>query len=121
MHFHTAPPDPPTDVTAVQSGPTSVKVSWAAPTSGGPVTRYDVYYVASGIEITSGGSTNSYIHVLFDLQVGVQYKIFVVAVSTYMPSEASHVTFVAKPGIVATCFIFIIKILITQLVFISDT
>eukprot|EP00731_Ephydatia_muelleri_P000484 Em0001g484a len=93
-----APPDPPTDVTAVQSGPTSVKVSWTAPTSGGPVTRYDVYYVASGIEITSGGSTNSYIHVLSDLQVGVQYKIFVIAVGTYMPSEPSHVAFVAKPA-----------------------
>eukprot|EP00731_Ephydatia_muelleri_P019017 Em0011g1057a len=84
-----APPDPPTGVTAMQSGPTSVSVSWTAPTSGGPVTRYDIYYVANGGPSTSGGSTNSTSYVLTNLQVGVQYNISVIAVGTSLPSQSA--------------------------------
>ena len=98
MYLYTAPPGPPTGVTAVQSGPTSVSVSWTAPTSGGPVTRYDIYYVANGGPSTSGGSTNSTSYVLTNLQVGVQYNISVIAVGTYFGSQnASSV--VVVPGI----------------------
>ncbi|KAL5486464.1 hypothetical protein EMCRGX_G018943 [Ephydatia muelleri] len=86
------PPGPPTGVTAVQSGPTSVNVSWTAPTSGGPVTRYDIYYVANGGPSTSGDSTNSTSYVLTKLQVGVQYNISVIAVGTSLPSLSANVT-----------------------------
>eukprot|EP00731_Ephydatia_muelleri_P012812 Em0007g122a len=86
-----APSDPPTGVTAVQSGPTSVSVSWTAPTSGGPVTRYDIYYVANGGPSTSGGSTNSTSYVLINLVVGVQYNISVIAVGTSLPSLSANV------------------------------
>ena len=89
MYLYTAPPGPPTGVTAVQSGPTSVSVSWTVPTSGGPVSRYDIYYVANGVPSTSGGgSTTSTSYVLTNLQVGVQYNISVIAVGTYIPSQA---------------------------------
>ncbi|KAL5486467.1 hypothetical protein EMCRGX_G018950 [Ephydatia muelleri] len=87
-----APPGPPTGVTAVQSGLTSVSVSWTAPTSGGPVTRYDIYYVANGGPSTSGGSTNSTTYVLTNLQVGVQYNISVIAVGIFVPSLSANVT-----------------------------
>ena len=90
-HLYTAPPDPPTGVTAVQSGPTSVSVSWTAPTSGGPVTRYDIYYVANGGPSTSGGSTTSVSYVLTNLQVGVQYNMSVVAVGSHLPSQRREV------------------------------
>eukprot|EP00731_Ephydatia_muelleri_P018864 Em0011g904a len=86
-----APPGPPTGVTAVQSGPTSVSVSWTAPTSGGPVTRYDIYYVANGGPSTSGGSTNSISYVLTNLEVGVQYNISVITVGTSLPSLSANV------------------------------
>eukprot|EP00731_Ephydatia_muelleri_P019065 Em0011g1105a len=86
------PPGPPTGVTAVQSGPTSVNVSRTAPTSGGPVTRYDIYYVANGGPSTSGDSTNSTSYVLTKLQVGVQYNISVIAVGTSLPSLSANVT-----------------------------
>ena len=89
MYLYTGPPAPPTGVTAVQSGPTSISVSWTAPTSGGPVSRYDIYYVANGVPSTSGGSTTSTSYVLTKLQVGVQYNISVIAVGTYMPSQIS--------------------------------
>ena len=92
MYLYTAPPGPPTGVTAVQSGPTSVSVSWTAPTSGGPVTRYDIYYVVNGGPSTSGFSTNSTSCVLTNLQVGVQYNISVIAVGTSLPSLSANVT-----------------------------
>ena len=87
MYLYTAPPGPPTGVTAAQSGPTSVSVSWTAPTSGGPVSRYDIYYVANGVPSTSGGSTTSTSYVLTNLQVALQYNISVIAVGTYLPSQ----------------------------------
>eukprot|EP00731_Ephydatia_muelleri_P025777 Em0017g860a len=94
-----APPGPPTGVTAVQSGPTSVSVSWTAPISGGPVTRYDIYYVANGGPSTSGGSTNSTSYVLTNLQVGAQYNISVIALGTYLGSQnASAVVVVPAIG-----------------------
>ena len=90
MYLYTAP-GPPTGVTAVQSGPTSVNVSWTAPTSGGPVSRYDIYYVANGVPSTRGGSTTSTSYVLTNLQVGIQYSISVIAVGTCMPSQGVSV------------------------------
>ena len=90
-YLYTAPPGPPTGVTAVQSGPTSVRVSWTAPTSGGPVTRYDIYYVANGGPSTSGGSTISTSYVLTNLEVGVQYNVSVITVGTSLPSLSVNV------------------------------
>ena len=87
MKLITAPPGWPNNVTAVRSGPTSVSISWAAPTSGGTGSRYDIYYVAKGVPSTSGGSTTSTSYVLTNLQFGVQYNISVVAVGTYLGSR----------------------------------
>ena len=83
MYLYIGPPAPPTGVTAVQFGPTSVNVSWTAPSSGGPVSRYYLYYV-NGVPSTSTSTS----YVLASLQVGVQYNISVIAVGTYMPSQS---------------------------------
>ena len=107
MYLYTAPPGPPTGVTAVQSGPTSVSVSWTAPTSGGPVSRYDVYYMANGVPSTGGGSTNSTSYVLTNLQVGVQYNISVIAVGTYIPSRGSMVPALGIVVLLMICCIII--------------
>lgn len=87
--LYTALPAPPTSVTAVQTGPTSVNVSWSALISGSPwpVTRYDIYYVANRGPSTSGGSTNCTSHVLTNLQLGAHYTISVIAVSMHLPSQ----------------------------------
>ena len=74
----------------MQSGPRSVSVSWTAPTSGGPVTRYDIYYVANGGPSTSGGSTNSTSYNLTNLLLGVQSNISVIAVGTSLPSQSAN-------------------------------
>ena len=92
MYLYTAPPGPPTGVTAVQSGPTSVSVFWIVPTSGGPVIRYDIYYVANGGPSTRRGSTTSTFYVLTNLQVGVQYNIFVIPVGAYLPSQKATIS-----------------------------
>ena len=102
MYLYTAPPGPPTGVTAVQSGPTFVSISWTAPTSGGPVTRYDIYYVANGGPSTSGGSTNSTSYVLTNLQAGVQYNISVIAVGTSLPSLSANVTTLSESHFIIT-------------------
>ncbi|KAL5486460.1 hypothetical protein EMCRGX_G018938 [Ephydatia muelleri] len=87
-----APPGPPTGVTAVQSGPTSVSVSWTAPTSGGPVTKYDIYYVTNGGPSTNGSSTTSTSYNLTNLHFGFKYNISVIAVGTSLPSQSANVT-----------------------------
>ena len=100
MYLNTGPPAPPTGVTAVQSGPTSVSVS---PTSGGLVSRYDIYYVANGVPSTGGGSTTSTSYVLTNLQVGVQYNISVIAVGTYLGSQITWTVYVpGTPEVVHT-------------------
>ena len=96
IDMYLGPPALPTGVTAVQSGPTTISVFWTAPTSGGPVSRYDIYYVANGVPSTSGGSTTSTSYVLTNLQVGVQYNISVIAVGTYLGSQSALATTISS-------------------------
>ena len=91
IYLYTAPPGPPTGVTAVQSGPTSVRVSWTAPTSGGPVPDMTSTMWLMETQVQSGGSTNSISYVLTNLEVGVQYNISVIAVGTSLPSLSVNV------------------------------
>ena len=53
----------PTGLTAVQEGPTGIRVSWTPPTPLGDTTGYRIYYSggSSGSEDISGGSTNSHV------------------------------------------------------------
>ena len=98
MYLYTAAPGPlPTGVTVVQSGPTPVSIYWTAPTSGGPVTRYDIYYVANGSpSSTRRGSTTATFYVLTNVQVGVQYNISVVPVGTYLPSQQATMSILSQ-------------------------
>ena len=116
MYLYIAPPGPPSGVTAVQSGPTSVSVSWTAPTSGGPVTRYDIYYVANGGPSTSGGSTNSTSYDLTNLQVGVQYNISAIAMGTSLPSLSANVILT-----LSECCLKVIKVIHPSLLFHSTS
>ena len=91
-YFYTAPPGPPTGVTILCSLVPHLSVSIGLqPTSGGAVSRYDIYYVADGVPSTSDGSITSTTYVLTNLQVGVQYTISVIAVGTYLPSQSAAV------------------------------
>ena len=87
--FLSAGASPPSNVTAVQDGPTSIIVSWTPPSSLGDTTGYRIHYTSvsdSGNETVSDGSTET--HTLTGLMNGETYTISVVATSGNLPSES---------------------------------
>ena len=89
MHFNSGPP-PPTGVTAVQDGPTSITVTWTPPDPLDGTTGYTISYTGSGSEAVSGGSTNSY--TLIGLTNGQTYTISIVATSSGLSSAPVQAT-----------------------------
>ena len=85
---------PPTDLTAVQAGPTSIDVSWTPPTSLGDTTGYIIYYTNddnTDSVVIDGGLNNEY--TLTNLQNGDTYTISIVATSSSdLPSESVDMT-----------------------------
>ena len=87
MHFFTpVETEPPTNVAARQTNPTSILVEWS-PSS--DATGYTIHYDSSGGPSGSvsidGGSTNSF--TLENLQNGETYRVSIVATSAYLPSQ----------------------------------
>ena len=78
MHCNLGSP-PPTGVTAVQDGPTSITVTWTPPDPLDGITGYRISFTggSSGSETVSGGDTNSY--TLIGLTNGETYTISIVA------------------------------------------
>ena len=83
-------PPPPTGVTAVQTGPTSIRVTWAPPDPLDGVTGYRIDYTQGGTSYSEpvvGGDTNS--HTLTGLTNGETYTISIVATSMDLDSESA--------------------------------
>ena len=82
-------PPPPTDVTAVQDGPTSIRVTWTPPSPLGDTTGYRISFTGGGnsnsVDVTSGDSMS---HTLTTgLTNGLTYTISVTTISsTSLPS-----------------------------------
>ena len=78
----------PTNLMAVQEGPTSIRVSWSPPTPLGDTTGYRIYYSGgtSGSVNVSDGSIDNY--PLTGFQNGESYTISIVATSQHFPSES---------------------------------
>ena len=87
---HSIPPSAasePLGVTAIQETPTTIRVSWAAPTSGAPPTGYRVYYSTESEDQFShmiGASVREYL--LTGLQSDLVYRISIMALSEHLPS-----------------------------------
>ena len=81
-------PPPPTDVTAVQDGPTSITVTWTPPDPLDGITGYRIFFTggSTGSETVSGGDTNSY--TLTGLTNGETYTISIVAIVPNRPTSA---------------------------------
>ena len=81
--FNILPPvaSAPTNLMAVQEGPTSIQVSWSPPTPLGDTPGYRIYYSggSSGSVDVSNGSTY---HILTGLQNGESYTISIVTLAT---------------------------------------
>ena len=91
MAFHHTGASPPSGVTAVQDGPTSIRVSWTPPSPLGDTSGYRIYYTIAGgssdSEDIDGGNTNR--RTLMSLTNGETYTISVAgrsSSSTVLPS-----------------------------------
>ena len=84
IYLHVGP-SPPTNVMALQEGPTSIRVSWS-PSS--DATGYTISYTGGGSDsvTVSGGSTDNYL--LTGLVMEASYTISIVAHSQQFPSDA---------------------------------
>ena len=82
----------PTNLMAVQEGPTAIQVSWTPPTPLGDTTGYRIYYSggSSGSVDVSGGSTDSI--QLTGLQSGASYTISIAGTSQHLPSDRVNYT-----------------------------
>ena len=78
----------PRGVTAVQDGPTSIRVTWTLPSPLGDTTGYRISYAGGGsssvIVDVDGGNTNT--HSLMGLTIGETYTIYIVGTSSILPS-----------------------------------
>ena len=84
MDFHHTAASLPSGATAVQDGPTSIRVSWTPPSPPGDTTGYRIYYTRAGGSSDSvdvdGGNTNS--RTLMGLTNGETYTISVAGTSS---------------------------------------
>ena len=82
----------PSNLMAVQEGPTSVRVSWSPPTPLGDTTGYRISYSggSSGSVDISDGSTDNYL--LTGLENGASYTISIVGTSLHLPSDMVDVS-----------------------------
>ena len=86
---------PPTEVTAVQDGPTSIRVTWTPPSPLGDTTGYKISFTGGGnsdsVDVSGGDSMS---HTLTTgLTNGVTYTISITAISpTSLPSAPVHAT-----------------------------
>ena len=83
MESHHTGASPPSGVTAVQDGPTSIRVSWTPPSPLGDTSGYRIYYTGGGSSDSvdvDGGNTNS--RTLMGLTNGETYTISVAGTSS---------------------------------------
>lgn len=82
---------PPTNLLAVQEGPTAIRVSWTPPTPLGDTAGYRIYYSggSSGTVNISGGSIDD--HLLTGLQTGISYTVTIVGTSEHFLSDKVEV------------------------------
>ena len=90
--MHSIPPSAvsePLGVTAIQETPTTIRVSWTAPTSGAPPTGYRVHYSTESEDqfshdVVIGTSEREY--ELTGLQSDLVYRVSIMALSEHLPS-----------------------------------
>ena len=86
MEFHHTAASPPSGVTAVQDGPTSIRVSWTPPSPLGDTSGYRIYYTRAGgssdSEDVDGGNTNSRTLTVTGLTNGETYTISIAGTSS---------------------------------------
>lgn len=107
VHLSISVASAPTNLTAVQDGPTSIAISWIPPTPLGDTTEYEIFYTGanSSGSVTVSATDNSFFsdasgsdtepmesdltdnYTLAGLHNGDTYSISVVALSEHFPSD----------------------------------
>ena len=93
MYIFVPDVSPPTDVAAVQDGPTSIRVTWTPPSPLGGTTGYRISFTGGSSSVSvnvTGGLTNSYT-LTTGLQGGQTYTISVASTFHHFPSDAISV------------------------------
>ena len=88
-YYSTSAPDPPTDLSATQVGPTSIRVSWTAPVSGATMTGYRISY-SGGTDQGSmdvGASVTNHTITITQPQSCLTYSISIITLSSSFPSS----------------------------------
>ena len=105
MAFLFAGASPPSGVTAVQDGLTSIRVSWSPPSLLGDTSGYRIYYTRGGGSSDSvdiNGFSNT--HTLMGLTNGEIYTISIVGTSSHvLPSPPVSVGYVGL-GSLLLCY-----------------
>ena len=81
--------DPPSNLSVTQVSPTSIIVSWTAPSPGATVTGYRMYYRAVADQGNTDLLANETEHILLGLQCGLSYTITMLTKSHHLPSHLS--------------------------------
>ena len=89
MIYFTGVPDPSTDLSATQVGPTSIRVSWTAPVSGATVTGYRISYSGGSDQgsVDVGTSTTDHTITVTPPQSRLTYSISIITLSSSFPSS----------------------------------
>ena len=85
MHTHCTVASAPSNLMAVQEGPTSVRVSWSPPTPLGDTTGYRITYGSGSVDV-SDGSTDNYL--LTDIETTTSLSISIAGTSDHLPSQS---------------------------------
>ena len=97
-------PPSPTDVTAVQNGPTSITVTWTPPNPLDSITGYTILYAwggSSGSVLVHDRNSNSL--TLANLNNGVNYTIFIASSASVGLLSATTEALPVDLGKLATC------------------
>ena len=81
----------PTNLKAVQKGPSEIKITWNNPISLEYTTGYQIHYKNGSNYIILNISSNSSHLTLMNLPSGKYYNISIVGVSNHFPSEQKSV------------------------------
>ena len=84
---------PPTDVAAVQDGPTNIIVTWTPPSPLGDTTGYRISFTGGGSSYSvdvSGGDTNTFL--VTGLMEEATYTVCIVGTSQHLPSTTVSVS-----------------------------
>ena len=74
------------------AGPTSIRVTWAAPTSGATITGYQIYWSGGSDQGSMDANAGDTAVTITGRSSGVAYTLTIVALSNQLPSKTDMVT-----------------------------